>query len=82
MNGKDGLYVRQALKKQQREAEVKKNSEKYKRSMQKFNLYVKNIPLDATDEELKVHFSKHGQVSSARIMRVNKPEISVPDSQG
>ena len=53
LNGKGGLYVRRALKRQQREEEVKKNSEKYKKSMAKFNLYVKNFPLDTTEEELR-----------------------------
>lgn len=33
LNGKGGLYVRRALKKQQRVEEVKKNSERYKKSM-------------------------------------------------
>lgn len=49
LNGKEGLYVKRALKKEQREAEVKRQSEKFKKSMQKFNLYVKNFPLDSTE---------------------------------
>lgn len=72
LNGKEGLYVRRALKKQQRMAEVKKLSEKFKKSMQKFNLYVKNVPLDTTDLELKEFFSKFGEVNNVRIMKKQK----------
>ncbi|CDW91187.1 cytochrome b5-like heme steroid binding domain containing protein [Stylonychia lemnae] len=69
LNGKDGLYVKKALKKEQREAEVKKQSEKFKKSMQKFNLYVKNFPLDTTDDELKEFFARFGEVNNVKIMR-------------
>lgn len=37
--------------------------------MIKFNLYIKGIPKDATDEELKQFFAALGEVRNARIMR-------------
>ena len=49
--------MRRALKKSDREAELKKQTEKYKKSMQKLNLYVKNFPMDTKEEELREFFS-------------------------
>jgi polyadenylate-binding protein len=80
MHGKDGIYVRRALKKPQREAEIKRLSEKFKKSMQKFNLYVKNFPLDTTEEELKEFFAKFGEVHNVRIMKAKKTEESKSSS--
>ena len=31
-------------------------SERFHKQMQKFNLYIKNFPLDSTEEELKEYF--------------------------
>lgn len=53
--------------------------------MQKFNLYVKNIPLNATDAELQEHFIKYGPIKSCKIMRAQKPDPSsteLPPSLG
>lgn len=69
INGQEGLYVKPALKKEQRQMEVRVASEKFKKSMQKFNLYVKNFPLDSTEEELKEHFAKFGPVNNVKIVR-------------
>ena len=71
-----GLYVRRALKKKQRQEEIRKASERYKRSMQKFNLYIKNFPLDTTEEELKQYFARFGEIKSIRIMKqvIHNPE--------
>ena len=72
LNNKDGFYVRRALKKSEREAELKKQTEKYKKSMQKLNLYVKNFPPETTEDELREFFSKFGEVQNVRIMRQKK----------
>ena len=69
LNGKDGLYVRQALKKAQRMAEVQRVTDRYKSSMLRYNLYFKNLPADASDEELKAHFSQFGEIRSLKIMK-------------
>jgi RNA recognition motif-containing protein len=37
--------------------------------MIRYNLYVRNISLDATEEELKEYFSQFGEVKNAKIMR-------------
>jgi polyadenylate-binding protein len=57
LNGKDGLYVVKALKKEERLSELKKLTEKYKSSLKKFNLYVRGYPLDTSDEEASEYFS-------------------------
>ena len=62
MNGKDGLFVVRALKKEARLAEIKKSSERYKQQQARFNLYFKNIPTNTTEEELKDFFSKFGEI--------------------
>lgn len=69
LNNKNGLYVRRALKKQQRLEEVRKTSERFKKSMQKFNLYVKNFPLETTENELREYFSRFGEINNLKIMR-------------
>jgi len=74
LNGSEGLYVKPALKKEQREMEVRVAAEKFKKSMQKFNLYVKNFSPDTTEEELKEHFAKFGQVNNVKIMRQPVPQ--------
>jgi polyadenylate-binding protein len=68
IDGQDGLYVRKALKKAERLAEIRRLSDKFRKSMLKFNLYVKNIPLDSTEEELHEYFSKFGLLKNVKIM--------------
>ena len=57
LNGKDGLYIRQALKKTQRMQEIQKLTNRYKSSMIRYNLYFKNFPPGSTEDELKVYFT-------------------------
>lgn len=63
------LYVRQALPKAQRLAEVQRASERFKAAMARFNLYFKLVPKEATEEELRDHFSQYGEIKSLRLMR-------------
>ena len=44
------LYVREALKKAEREIEKKKDQMRFKNSKKRCNLYVKNFPPNTTDE--------------------------------
>ena len=69
MNGVDGLYVRQALKKSQRLAEIKRLTERFKASMIRLNLYFKHFPAGSTEDELKDYFSQFGEIKSLRLMR-------------
>lgn len=55
------FYVQYAIKKEQRLKALKK-------SLQRQNLYVKNIPLSLKDEDLKAFFEKFGTVKNAKIM--------------
>lgn len=69
LNGKEGLYVRQALKKNDRDQEIKRVTDKFRNSMIKYNLYFKNVPLESTEEELKEFFSLFGEIKSLKLMR-------------
>lgn len=69
LNGREGLYVRQALKKNEREVEIKRITEKFRNSMLKFNLYFKNFPIESTEDELKEFFSQFGEIKSLKVMR-------------
>lgn len=61
------LYVREALKKQDREVEKKKEQMRFKQSKKRCNLYVKNFPPTTTEDELKEFFSKVGELESVKI---------------
>jgi RNA recognition motif-containing protein len=76
LNGKDGLFVCKAMKKADRLAEIRRQTERYKRSMLKFNLYVKNFPADSTEDELREFFSRFGEVKNVKIAKrlQNAPE--------
>lgn len=37
--------------------------------MVKFNLYIKGLPKEATEEELMAYFAAFGEVKNVRIMR-------------
>ena len=50
------IYVREAKKKQQRQAELLMQNFKYKKSIMFFSLFVKNFPPGTTEDELKIYF--------------------------
>lgn len=50
------IYVREAKKKQQRQAELLMLNFKYKKSIMFFSLFVKNFPPGTTEDELKIYF--------------------------
>ncbi|KAL1224370.1 Polyadenylate-binding protein 7 [Cardamine amara subsp. amara] len=70
--GSKSLYVGRAQKKEEREQLLKeKFEEKRKEQMMKAkvsNIYVKNIAGDATEGELRKHFSQCGTITSTKIM--------------
>lgn len=70
------LYVARAQKKTEREKMLRRQfEEKRKEQILKYqasNVYVKNIDDDITDDELRLHFSQCGTITSAKIMRDDK----------
>ena len=70
---KDRLDCCQALKKAERAKKLKQLYEKIKKKIKekyKFcNLYVKNLPDDYKDEELKELFGKYGEIRSAKVVK-------------
>lgn len=69
LNGKDGLHVVRALKKEVRQAEIRKATERYKNSQSRFNLYIKNFPPHTPEQELIDFFSKFGEVQNVKLMK-------------
>jgi len=61
------LYVKEALKKTDREAERLRETIKYKSSKKRCNLYVKGFPDTMTENELRQHFSAFGEIESLRM---------------
>lgn len=63
------MVVCKALKKEDRAKEIRKQTERYKRSMLKLNLFFKDFPEDATDEELRAHFERFSEVNNIKVVR-------------
>ncbi len=61
------LYVREALKKSDREIEKRKDQMRFKQSKKRCNLYVKNFPANTTEEQLKEFFQQIGEIESVKI---------------
>ena len=72
-NEDNRLYCCQALKKAERERKLKLLYEKIKQKIKekyKFcNLYIKNLPIDFTEEKLKEIFGKYGKIRSAKVVK-------------
>ncbi|KAG8628517.1 hypothetical protein KVT40_004390 [Elsinoe batatas] len=67
------LYVGRAQKKHEREEELRKQYEAARQEKvakyQGVNLYVKNLPDEVDDDELRKIFEPYGQITSAKVMR-------------
>ena len=70
-NGKK-MYVHQFLKKSEREQEIRREAMKYKNSKKKCNLFVKNIPDNCTDKDIRDLFGKFGEIESVRLFPKEK----------
>ncbi|KAJ3124581.1 Protein phosphatase PP2A regulatory subunit B [Nowakowskiella sp. JEL0407] len=74
------LFVARAQKKGEREEELRKQYEKIREEkMNKYqgvNLYVKNLDDSIDDERLRQEFGVYGTITSAKIMRDEKTDIS------
>jgi polyadenylate-binding protein len=71
LNGKNiegnELYVKEALKKEDRQMEKTKEMLRYKNSKKRCNLYVKNFPPNTTKEQLEDLFTKYGDIENIKI---------------
>ncbi|KAG1446061.1 hypothetical protein G6F56_009697 [Rhizopus delemar] len=84
LHGKDykgqDMYVSRAQKKNEREEELRRQYEDAKmEKLSKFqgvNLYVKNLEDDVDDDRLREEFSVYGVITSAKVMRDEKTDIS------
>jgi len=61
------LYVKEALKKTDREAERLRETIKYKSSKKRCNLYVKGFPDTMQEEDLRKLFAQYGDIESLRM---------------
>lgn len=61
------LYVKEALKKTDREAERLRETIKYKSSKKRCNLYVKGFPDTMQEEDLRKLFATYGEIESLRM---------------
>ena len=67
MSGSKKLYVVEALKKTDRQAERFRETIQYKNSKKMCNLYVRGFPSNMTQDELFQLFSPFGEIESLRM---------------
>lgn len=72
VEGGKALYVGKALKKSDREMEIRQKYEQRRPENQGVNLYVKNLDDDIDDEKLKNEFTKFGQITSTKVIKDDK----------
>jgi RNA recognition motif-containing protein len=60
--------VCEAKSRQQRQKEIELSTFRFKKSMQFFNLIVRNVDPCATKEEFDLFFSKFGEIRSSKIV--------------
>jgi len=74
------LYVSRAQKKNEREEELRKQYERLREEKlnkyQGVNLYIKNLDDSINDEKLRQEFSPYGTITSAKVMRDEKTNVS------
>jgi len=68
------FYVKEALKKPEREAERRRETMKYKNSKKRCNLYVKGFPENITEADLAKHFEPYGEIESLKLHPVDDPK--------
>lgn len=69
--GADGkemkLYIRPAMKKNERTVEKIKETIRYKTSKKRCNLYVKNFPVTWSEDDLRDLFKQYGEIENIRL---------------
>jgi polyadenylate-binding protein len=61
------LYVKEALKKEDRQIEKQKEMMRYKNSKKRCNLFVKNFPPNTTKEQLEELFGRFGEIENVKL---------------
>ena len=61
------IYVKEALKKSDRDQEKRREQLRFKNSKKRCNLYVKNFPPNTTDGQLREIFSRYGDIESVKL---------------
>jgi len=69
------LYVRAAMKKEDRQNEKVRETLRYKQSKKRCNLYVKNFPSEWDEEKLKELFERFGETEKGGI-KIQKPNTN------
>jgi RNA recognition motif-containing protein len=60
--------VQPALTAIQRQVVIQREQQRFKNSKKKCNLFVKNFPPELSQEELKQHFVRFGEIESIKIL--------------
>lgn len=63
------LYVTEAKKKEQRKTQLEQETQKYKNSKKRCNLFVKNFDASTTEEDLRNLFIEYGEIESLRLFQ-------------
>jgi len=75
-----GLYVREALTKEQRQIEINRMTINFKKSMQFLSLHVKGFsPVHTTPEDLHSYFSTFGEVKNVKMTATGAALVSFVD---
>jgi len=64
------LYVKPALRKEERKTELMHETFKYKNSKKRCNLYVKGFSANTTEEDLRALFAKYGEIESLKLFPI------------
>lgn len=77
-----GLYVREALSKEQRQMEVSRKTLSFKKSMQYLSLHVRGFMMsDTIAQDLGTYFGAFGQVKNIRITGTGAALVSFMDRE-
>ncbi len=63
------LYCREALKKADREREIKMQARKYKNSKKRCNLFIKNIPPKINQDQFEELFKPFGTIERSKLVK-------------
>jgi polyadenylate-binding protein len=79
-HSESGLYVREALTKEQRQVEINRMTLNFKKSMQFLSLHVKGFnAMHTTTEDLHCYFSTFGEVKNVKMTPTGAALVSFVD---
>lgn len=77
-----GLYVREALSKEQRQSEIERRNISFKKSMQFLSLHVRGFDAATTSiEDMRQYFAQFGEVRSTKVTNTGAILISFSDRE-